>query len=118
MTVCVMGLGVESETLEEVRWEIRMSSFCWVASSRACNSERACSRAVIHSLSILSNDNFSGGWFPTMTKEESSAGKYTEGDESELVELGPRNKPIVDFSVLGSVLKGDPFLMLGQLRKP
>jgi hypothetical protein len=53
-----------------------------------------------------------------MTKEESSAGKYTEGDESELVELGPRNKPIVDFSVLGSVLEGDPFLMLGQLQKP
>src|SRR5271156_4963410 len=107
-----MGLGVESETLEEVRWEIRMSSFCWVASSRAC------SRALIRSFSILSNGDFSGGWFPMMTKEESSAGKYTEGDESELVELGPRNKPIVDFSVLGSVLEGDPFLMLGQLRKP
>ena len=118
MTVCVMGLGVESETLEEVRWKIRMSRFCWVASSRACNSERACSRAVIRSLSIVSNGDFSGGWFPMMTKEESSAGKYTEGDESELVELGPRNKPIVDFSVLGSVLEGDPFLMLGQLRKP
>src|SRR5271168_407555 len=93
-----MGLGVESEALDEVRWEIRMSSFCWVASSRACNSERACSRAVIRSLSILGEVDVSGDWFPTMTKEGSSAGKYTEGDESELAELGPRNKPIVDLS--------------------
>ena len=73
---------------------------------------------MIRSLSILGSGDFSGDWFPTMTKEESSAGKYTEGDESELVELGPRNKPIVDFSILGSVLEGDPFMMLGQLRKP
>ena len=75
----------------------------------------ACLRETILSDSISDNDVISGVWIPEMTKEESWAGKYTERLESSLNWLGLRKTPIVDKAGVGSVLIGDPFLMLGQL---
>ena len=38
----------------EVMWVMRVSNFCWVLTSQACNSERACSRDVIWLFSMVS----------------------------------------------------------------
>lgn len=82
----------------EVMWVIRVSSFCCVFTSQACNLERASSRDAIHLFSIVSNGMVSGSCFPMMSKEESSAGKYVECDESVLGVLGAQNMIMVNLT--------------------
>src|ERR1700678_1873794 len=94
---------------KEVMWLRRVSNFCWVCSSRVCNSERACSRDVIHSSSMVSNNVVSGDCFPKMLEEESSTKKYTDCDESELGVLGLWNANMVNFKQVGLVLYGRSF---------
>ena len=50
------GLGVVMgfSGFREMMWVMRVSNFCWVFASQACNSERVCSRDAIHSASIAS----------------------------------------------------------------
>ena len=71
-----------------------------MVTSRACSSERDCSRDAIRSLSMVGNDAVSGGCFSRMSEVESSAGKYTECDESVLGVLGLRNATMVDLTGL------------------
>ena len=90
-------------------WLRRVSNFCWVCSSRVCNSERACSRDVIRSSSMMSNNTVSGDCFPEMLEEESCAEKYTDCDESVLGVLGLWNANMVNFKWVGLVLYGQSF---------
>ena len=69
-------------------WMMRVSSFCWVFTSQACNLERACSRDVMHSFSIASNGTVLENCFPKMSEEESSARKYMECNKLVLEVLG------------------------------
>jgi hypothetical protein len=46
-----------------------------------------------------------------MSEEESSAGKYTECDESVLGELGLRNTTMVNLTGSDWSSRGDPFLV-------
>src|ERR1700678_4141363 len=94
---------------KEVMWLRRVSNFCWVCLSRVCNSERACSRDVIHSSSMVSNNMVSEDCFPKMLEEESSAKKYTDCDKSVLGVLGLRNVNMVNFKRVGLVLCGRSF---------
>ena len=55
---------------------MRVSNFCWVLTSQACKSERACSRDAMQSFSMVSKDMVSGNCFLKMSEEESSARKY------------------------------------------
>src|SRR6202522_3037212 len=94
---------------KEVTWLRRVSNFCWVCSSRVCNSERACSRDVIHLSSMVSNNAVSGDCFPKMLKEESCAEKYMDCDKSVLGVLGLWNANMVNFKWVGLVLCGRSF---------
>ena len=90
---------------------MRVSSFCWVFTSQACNLESACSREAIWLFSIVSKGTVLKNCCPMMSEEESSAGKYTECDESVLGVLGAQNATMVNFYQIRLVLKGDPFLI-------
>jgi hypothetical protein len=59
------GLGVIIGFLgfKEVMCVIRVSSFCWVFTSWACNLERACSRDTRHSFSMASKGAVPGNCF-------------------------------------------------------
>jgi hypothetical protein len=94
------GLGVIIGFLDfkEVMWVIRVSSFCWVFISQACNSERACSRDTGHSFSMASKGAVSRNCFLKLSEEESSAGTYTECNESVLGVLGAQNATIVNLT--------------------
>ena len=61
----------------EMMWVMRVSSFCWVLTSQACNLERACSRDVMCLLSIVSNGTVLENCFSKVSEEESFARKYT-----------------------------------------
>ena len=65
--------------------------------SQACNSERACSRDVMCSASIVSKGAISGNCFPKMS-EESSAGKYMECNKLVLGVLGAWNVTMVNLA--------------------
>jgi hypothetical protein len=94
------GLGVIIGFLDfkEVMCVIRVSSFCWVFTSRACNSERACSRDARHLFSMVSKGVVLRNCFPKLSEEESSARKYMECDESVLGVLEAQNATIVNFT--------------------
>src|ERR1700678_1172798 len=94
---------------KEVMWLRKVSNFCWVCSSRVCNSERACSRDVICSSSMVSNNAVSGDCFPEMLEEESSTKKYMDCDESELGVLVLWNANMVNFKRVRLVLCGRSF---------
>ena len=102
-----------STGFRDVIWWIRVSNLDWVFTSRACNSERACSRDVMHLFSIVSNGMVLGDLFSMMAEEESSAGKYMECEESVLVlgVLGLWNMTMVDLPSLDWSSRGDPFRM-------
>ena len=93
------GFGVVTGFLafREVMWVMRMSNFCQVFTSQACNSGRACSR-TIQSFSMVSKGMVSGNCFPKMSEEESSAGKYTECNKLVPGVLGARNATMVNLT--------------------
>jgi hypothetical protein len=93
------GLGVIIGFLDfkEVICVIRMSSFCWVFTSRVCNSERACSRDARCSFSMVSKDVVSRHCFLKLS-EESSARKYMECNELVLGVLGAQNATMVNLT--------------------
>ena len=94
---CVQTSGFWSVEM----WEMRKLSLSCVLPFLACILARACSRAGICLFSIGSNRSFVEDKVSGRTKEESLAGKYTEG--SELV-LALQKMPIVYLSLMGLVL--------------
>ena len=88
----VMGFS----DFKEVMWVMRVSSFCWVLTSCACNLERAFSREVRHSFSMVSKGTVLRICFPKMSEEESSARKYRECKESVLGVLEAQNTAMVN----------------------
>ena len=82
----------------EVMWVMRVSNFCWVFTSQACNLERACSRDAIQSFSMVSKSTVSGNCFLKMSEEESSAGKYIECNKSVLGVLRAQNVTMVNLT--------------------
>ena len=91
------GFGVVTGFLgfREVMWVMTVSDFCWVLTSQACNSERPCLRDAIWLFSMASKGMVLGNCFPKMSKEESSARKYMECEESV---LGAQNITMVNFT--------------------
>ena len=115
-TDCVDGFGFLDGGIcgwGDASQEIRISSFRCVSASFACNSARACSRAVSLSLSIGCEVSLSGGTVSGDAEEGSRAEEYTESVESE-TEL--RKTTMVNWLSTGISPLRDPFLMLGQLR--
>jgi len=80
-----------------------MSNLCWMFASFACNSARACFRAVSHSLSIECKGSLLGNMVLGDAEEGSRAEEYTELVESK-AEL--QKVTMVDWlsAGLGSVL--------------
>jgi hypothetical protein len=79
-----LGVIIGFSDFKEVMCVIRMSSFCWVFTSQACNSERACSRDTRRSFSMVSKGAVSRNCFPKLSEKESFVGKYMECNESVL----------------------------------
>ena len=74
------------------RCDRKKSSFCCIATSLACISERAWSRELSLLFSMEGNGSFARDEVSKMS-EESRAGKYTKGVESV---LGIQNMAMVD----------------------
>jgi hypothetical protein len=72
-----LGVIIGFSDFKEVMCVIRVSSFCWVFTSQACNSERACSRDARHLFFMASKGAVSRNRFLKLSEEESSARKYT-----------------------------------------
>jgi hypothetical protein len=93
-----LGVIIGFSDFKEVICVIRVSSFCWVFTSRVCNLERACSRDARCSFSMASKGAVSRNCFLKLSKEESSAGKYTECNELVLGVLGAQNMTMVNLT--------------------